>query len=241
MNIDEETNDEADDYDSELCDSSVRYTPEKATFNTSMGNLSEDWTPLKYQLGSDLNTINKKSKQCIVNKAMKAIDTVLEKVAPGQSSSLKEECFQLQIKREEETQLLGCLTQALNEAENKNVKIQLLSIVCGKDEDEQYKYKQNELLEMFEGISLNEIKNARQHAAKATPDTPIEQGKFYRENLTDAQINQFLDFLQYGRVMQDVANGTRKVKLSTGRKTKIPTVVRAVKKAEAIRLYVSAC
>ena len=83
MNIDEETNDKADDYDSELCDSSVRYTSEKATFNTSMGNLSEDWTPLKYQLGSDLNTINKKSKQYMVNKAMKAIDTILEKVAPG--------------------------------------------------------------------------------------------------------------------------------------------------------------
>ena len=46
-------------------------------------------------------------------------------------------------KQEEQTQLLGCLTQALNEAKNKNVKIQLLSIVYGKDEDEQYKYKQN--------------------------------------------------------------------------------------------------
>ena len=31
----------------------------------------------------------------------------------------------------------------------KNVKTQLLSIVCGKDEDEQYKYKQNEPLEMI--------------------------------------------------------------------------------------------
>ena len=163
-----------------------------------MENLSQDWTPLKYQLDSDLNTINKKSKQCIVNKAMKAIDTVLEKIAPGQSSSLKEECSQLQNKKEEESQLLGCLTQALNEAENKNVKIQLLSIVCGKDEDEQYKYWQNELLEMFEGISLNDIKKARQHAAKATPGAPIEPGKFCSKKLTDAEINHFLDVLQYG-------------------------------------------
>ena len=165
---------------------------------------------------------------------MKAIDTALEKIAPGQSSSLKEECFQLQNKKEEETQLLGCLTQALNEAENKNVKIQLLSIVCGKDEDEQYKYKQNELLKMFEGISLNDIKKARQHAAKATPGAPTEPGKFCRKKLTDAQINHFLDFLQYGGVKQDVVSGTRKVKLSTGRKTNIPNVVRTVHKAEAI-------
>ena len=48
MNIDEETDDKADDYDSELCDSSIKYTPEKATFKKLMENLSEDWTPLKY-------------------------------------------------------------------------------------------------------------------------------------------------------------------------------------------------
>ena len=41
MNTDEETHDGANDYDSELCDPSIRYTPEKATFNTSIGNLSE--------------------------------------------------------------------------------------------------------------------------------------------------------------------------------------------------------
>ena len=76
----------------------------------------------------------------------------------------------------------------MNEAKNKNVKIQLLSIVCGKDEDEQYRYKQNELLEMFEGISLSDIKKAKQHAAKATPGVPIEPGKFCHKKLTDAQI-----------------------------------------------------
>ena len=73
MNIDEETGDKADDYDSELC--------------------------------GDLNTINKKSKQHIANNAMKAIDTVLEKIAPGQSSSLKEECFQLQNKKKKHNYL----------------------------------------------------------------------------------------------------------------------------------------
>ena len=54
----------------------------------------------------------------MVKKAIKTIDTVLEKIAPCQSSSLKEECFQLQNKKKEETQLLGWLTQALNEASN---------------------------------------------------------------------------------------------------------------------------
>ena len=151
-----------------------------------MGNISADWTPLKYQLGSDLNSISKKSRQRVIQKPIKAIDTVLEDIAPGQLSSLKEKCFQLQKKKKEETQLLGCLTQALNEAPNRNAKIQLLSIPCGKDADDQYVYKQNELVDMFEGITLNDIKKARQHAAKATPGAPVEPGKFCRKRSTDA-------------------------------------------------------
>ena len=131
----------------------------------------------------------------MVKKAMKAINTVLKKIAQGQSSSLKEECFQLQNKKKEDTQLLGCLTQALNKAPNRNAKIQLLSIVCDNDADDQYVYKQNELVDMFEGITLNDIKKARQHAAKATPGAPVEPGKFYQKRLTDARINHFLDFL----------------------------------------------
>ena len=206
-----------------------------------MGNISADWTPLKYQLGSDLNSISKKSRQRVIQKPIKAINTVLEDIAPGQLSSLKEKCFQLQKKKKEETQLLGCWTQALNEAPNRNAKIQLLSIPCGKDADDQYVYKQNELVDMFEGITLNDIKKARQHAAKATPGAPVEPGKFCRKRSTDAQINHFLDFLQYGGVMQDVESGTRTVKLSTGRKTKMPNAVRTVHKTEAIRLYLGAC
>ena len=174
--INNEATDEGYVNDTELSDSSFKNTPEKEPFNTSMGNISADWTPLKYQLGSDLNSISKKSRQHVVKKAIKAIDTILEKIAQGQSSSLKEECFQLQNKKKEETQLLGCLAQTLNEAPNQNAKIQLLSIVCGKDADDQYVYKQNELVDMFEGITLNDIKKARQHAAKATPSALVEPG-----------------------------------------------------------------
>ena len=45
------------------------------------------------------------------------------------------------------------------------------------------------------------------------------------KRLTDAQINHFLDFLQCGGVVQDVASGTRTAKISTGQKTKMPKAV----------------
>ena len=41
--------------------------------------------------------------------------------------------------------------------------------------------------------------------------------------------------------MQDVASGTRTVKLSIGRKAKILNAVRTVHKTEAIHLYLGAC
>ena len=49
--------DEGYDNSIELSDWIFRDTPEKTSFNTSMGNFSADWTSLKYQLESDLNSI----------------------------------------------------------------------------------------------------------------------------------------------------------------------------------------
>ena len=46
MIIDQAT-DEGYVYDTELSDSSSKDTPEKKSFNTSMGNISADWTSLK--------------------------------------------------------------------------------------------------------------------------------------------------------------------------------------------------
>ena len=94
---DEATDEEGYVSDTELSDSSFRDTPEKESLNTSMGNISVDTTEVPIR--SDLNSISKKSRQRVIQKPIKAIDTVLEDIAPGQSSSLKEKCFQLQKKK----------------------------------------------------------------------------------------------------------------------------------------------
>ena len=57
MFIDETIDEEGYDNSTELSDWSFKDTPEKTSFNTSMGNFSADWTSLKHQLGSDLNSI----------------------------------------------------------------------------------------------------------------------------------------------------------------------------------------
>lgn len=81
------SNDDLDDSDVEMNegihDSDYIFTPEKSCFNKSTGEMNEDWTPRKHQLGSDFESCNKKTKQRIVKKAMKTINTVLNSIVPG--------------------------------------------------------------------------------------------------------------------------------------------------------------
>ena len=84
---------ESDDSSEDSC-KEYTLTPEKSMFNKSIGDISSNWTPLKYRLGSNFDFCNKKTKQRTVKKAMKAIDNTLENIAPGQVEKLKFECFQ---------------------------------------------------------------------------------------------------------------------------------------------------
>ena len=69
-------------------------TSEKSTINKTMGDINSNCRPLKYCLGKNFDFCNKKTKQRIVKKAIKAIDKVLKNIAPGQVEKLKVECFQ---------------------------------------------------------------------------------------------------------------------------------------------------
>ena len=117
----------------ELSDWSFRDTPEKTSFNTSMGNFGADWTSLKYQFGSDLNSI--RDATC------------------GKKSRMKNASnYRTKKRRNRITWVLDPSTEWSSKSK---CQIQLLSIVCGKDADDQNVYKLNELADMFEGIALN--------------------------------------------------------------------------------------
>ena len=70
----------------------------------------------------------------MTKKAIRAIDTVPEKIAPS-SQAVEKRMLAALEQGKKETQLLGCLTQVLNESPDRKAKIQLLSINCGKDDE----------------------------------------------------------------------------------------------------------
>ena len=220
-------------------DSQEEYTPEemqKDIFNKSIVTLEPKWTPLRHQVRTKISDLFYKTRDAIVRKAMKAIDVVLEEIAPGQSSELKEEIFKKHVELDVPKQIRDAVVNA-----NGNVKIQLLSLVAGRDTEGHYKFTIDEMLQMFPGVTKHYVEMARNHANAEKVGLPITPGKYTRKRLQDSQINHFLDFLQHGNLVQDVASGTRSVCLSTGRKTTMPNVVRTVHKAELIRLYEAAC
>ena len=54
-----------------------------------MSNISKDWTPLRFQLRMSYSSTSKRTKVELLQTANKAIDSVLDSIAPGQGAFLK--------------------------------------------------------------------------------------------------------------------------------------------------------
>ena len=208
----------------------------KDTFNRSMTELATNyWSPIKFQLRTNLSDVSTKTHQKIIRKSLLAVDNILDNIAPGQSKVIMATLTDQSI----ENDFIEDLRSAIEAANGSNNKIQLLSLVCTKS-DLSYKYTIAELMKMFP-VTKHQVEKARKHLNSGLTGVPIEPGKYYRTKVSEEQINHFLDFIQFSGLVQDVASGTRSVRLSTNRKVAMPNVVRTVHKAEIIRLYEGAC
>jgi len=209
----------------------------KDSFNKSISSISSEWTPIKYQLCTNFDSLTEKRQKKLIRKTLIAVDNVLEKIAPGQVNQLRKS---LTKESSYESEITNALQDAVSSASSVNAKIKLLSILCTK-KDDNYEFTIAKMLEMFPGTTRHQIDRARKHAGMGLCGVPIETGKYFGIKITDEQINHFLDFIQLSGLVQDVASGTWSVKLSSNRKVSMPNVVRTVHKAEVIRLYESAC
>ena len=107
-----------------------------------------------------------------MRKANKAVDAVLEQLAPGQGDVLKQELFRQLVEVDVVEELNGAVRNAVG-----NVKVQLLSLIAGKKEGK-YQYTINELQTMFPGTTKHYIGRARKHAKNRKIGIPIKPGKY---------------------------------------------------------------
>ena len=196
-------------------------------------------SPVRSQCTSDVLTISASTQRYYRRKAEQVLDVALDAIAPGNSTWLFE---QVRSKREiiqgvsnaGEGTLVSRLVTCYEEAGSWYNRQQILSLFAGD-------YSKTELLQMIPGLTKWRIDEARKHAFKNKPGQPIEPPTLQRTRLDPAKVDHFLDFISSPSFLQDVAYGTRNLKLSTGEKIEIPSVVRTVISSRLVQLYLKYC
>lgn len=102
-------------------------------------------------------------------------------------------------------------------------------------------FSKKELRELIPGLSKWHIDQARRHAAEAAPGQPVVSAPIKRTRLDPVKTNHFVNFIASANFIQDVANGTEKLKLDSGDKITIPNVIRTMVPSRIIKQYISYC
>ena len=184
-------------------------------------------------------TISSSTQRYYRKKAEEAVDTVLDAIAPGNSSWLLKQVFTKHLvgrsasADSEEDSLVSRLVTLYNDASSWYTQQQILSLFAGD-------YTKTELLKLVPG--LTKFRNeARKHWFQTKPGELIEPPNITRSRLDPAKVDHFLDFISSPSFLQDMAYGTKTLKLSNGVKIDIPNVVRTVISSRLIQLYQTYC
>lgn len=196
-------------------------------------------SPVRSQCQSDVLTMSSRTQRYYRKKAEQAIEGVLESIAPGNVSWLYQQVIQRRTRLQTaegivEATLVGRLVILYEEAAYWYTRQQILSLFVND-------YSKTELLNLIPGLSKWRIDEARKHAFKTKPGLPIDPPKITRCRLDAVKVDHFLDFLSSPSFLQDVAYGTRTLKLESGQSLEIPNMVRTVISSHLVRMYLNFC
>lgn len=133
-----------------------------------------------------------------------------------------------------ETRLVDEFVEAYNQAETSQTRLQILSIFCGS-------FSKEELKGLLPGITKWKIDQARLHAAINGKGMPSISRPIHRTRLDPVKTDHFLDFISRPCFLQDVAYGTRKLKLDSGEQITIPNSIRTVIPSRIVKQYLAFC
>ena len=102
-------------------------------------------------------------------------------------------------------------------------------------------FSRAELQEMIPGLSKWRIDQARQHATEAGKGQPLLEIPSFRTRIEHEKVDHFVEYISRPEFVQDVAFGTKTLKLDSGEKITIPAVIRTVIPSRIIRQYLDYC
>ena len=207
-----------------------------AKFNQAMENLSElagmDKPPeLSYQL-SNLESATAMQKSECINTATDACKIICSIIAPNEGEKLFDS-----LPRVNSSKHLLPFVTAYVQAPSRNLKTQILSIYA----HELSKKELQKLHEPYGKLSRWQIDRARSHARACGPGHEVKKTKHHRVKLNMAKVDHFIDFANRPYFHQDVAFGTRNLKLENGETIEMPNVVRTVTRSTMIAQYLEFC
>ena len=201
---------------------------------------------------STLNTswddISNTQQRYYIRKASEAITTTLSVICPGQENEIWSALRQAQILLENQNSggsskikyfdqnsgVIDALVKAHNEAESWQTKRQILSLFAND-------FSRVELQQMIPGLSKWRTDQARQHVIHTGQGQPVPEQPIFRTRIDPAKVDHFLDFIARPDLLQDVAFGTKKLKLDSGEHIIIPAVIRTLIPSRVIEQYAAYC
>ena len=211
-------------------------------YNQAMSFLSQktqvgEVSPLEFQLKATWDEAKNTEKDICIDKAIEGCRVVCYVIAPNAGEELLRSFSNLS-ENDYISNELKALMQAYKQAPTKTLKMQILSLYALN-----YPIKTlQHLHESHEHLTEWQIKKARKHAReKGSGFNVTKPSTSHRVRLPMTLLNHFIDFVNRPYFHQDVAFGTRKLKLSNGERITMPNVIRTVTRSTMITQYLQYC
>lgn len=209
-------------------------------FNDAMKQMSKctrenKVDPLTDQLTGAWSDVTNNERESAIKKATEACKVVCEVIAPNAANDLFEAVksgSELVVSEDLKTLML-----AYQNATTRNLKLQILSLYA-------HRYTiltLKKIHQPYGSISTWQIKRARLHARNNGPGNLPEKTKQHRIRLDMSKVDHFIEFANRPYFYQDVAFGTRKLKLDSGSTLTMPNVIRNVTRSTIISQYSAFC
>ena len=211
------------------------------TLNNAMAVISDgNFTLLPHYVDCKWEALSGALKEEFIIRADEVVSYVLNTIAPSQQEQLWEGVVKRHCSVDHKINNitidvgLEAILLAYNECSNRSTKTQILSLISDR-------FSQSELQQLLPGISLHQVKNARKHASEQGRGEPKTGNEIFRCRLNMEKVRDFIEFFSRSTFLQDVAFGTKTLKLSSGDRIPIPSVVRTMTTSKIIYLYHKEC
>ena len=204
------------------------------------------YSPLMSTLNTTWDDVSDTQQRYYIRKAKETVATALSVITPGQEE-LVWKAFQtealLDKNRDNQGQrkrfdpssgLVDILVKAYEQAGHWQTKRQILSLFADD-------FSRAELQQMIPGLSKWRVDQARQHATEAGKGQPLHEIPSFRTRIDREKVDHFIEYISRPEFVQDVAFGTKTLKLDSGEKIIIPAVIRTVIPSRIIRQYLDYC